>query len=115
MAILAAIGSGFRITLADTSPSDFVLGGGMATASYSLESDGDIVTAPGPVDIGDWIAPRHAAGGNWEVRATVLSGALSSGVSGNANSQALALRPPPSPLRSAARRQETSTARARSR
>jgi hypothetical protein len=57
-------------------------GGGSQTATYTLESDGDIVrfTTPlGSGDIGDWISPKSAAPSNYEVRATLNSGSLTSG------------------------------------
>lgn len=48
------------------------------TATYSLQSDGDIVedeNGGGLVDIGDWIVPRAAAGSNWEVFVSAVPGA----------------------------------------
>lgn len=57
------------------------------TATLQLDADGDIMksNAQGTavtVDIGDWIAPVSAAGGNYECRATILSGTLSGGTTG---------------------------------
>lgn len=52
-----------------------------ATASYALESDGDIAT--NLVDSGDWITPKAAAGADYECRATVVSGTFTSGTFGS--------------------------------
>lgn len=71
--------SGVSITSNATSPTPSV-------ASYELTSAGDInrgTTQGGTVDIGDWIAPKAAAGAGYECRATVTSGALSSGTTGS--------------------------------
>lgn len=61
-------------------------GGGSQTASYTLESDGDIIhttTLFGAIDAGDWITPKTAAPSDYEVRATIVSGTLSSGTAGS--------------------------------
>lgn len=63
------------ITIVDDLISDIGLGAG--SARYQLDADGDITQitlALGTVDIGDWIIPKSAAGGNYEVRATLQSG-----------------------------------------
>jgi hypothetical protein len=69
---------------------DGVANAGAATASYSLEADGDIVAGgTGPStpngDIGDWIIPRSAAGAAYECRMTTAAGPLGGGtMSGSA-------------------------------
>lgn len=73
-----------RITLADGTTSSSGLPN--QTATYTLEADGDIITATtagGSTDAGDWIAPKAAAGGNYEVKATIVSGSVSSGTTGS--------------------------------
>lgn len=70
--------SGVTVTSNTTSPVQ-------ASASYELTNGGDInrvTTLGGTVDIGDWIAPKAAAGSAYECRATVTAGALSSGTTG---------------------------------
>lgn len=57
-----------------------------AQAALTIENDGDIVETTntlGAQDVGDWIAPKSAAGANYEVRCTVNSGSLSSGTTGS--------------------------------
>ncbi len=69
-----------RITLADINVTDFAISPTDATAGYQLESDGDITRQdPGNSDAGDWIVPRLAAGGSYEVRATLQAGSLDAG------------------------------------
>lgn len=78
--------SGATITL-DTSYSMYGTDGGFgsASASFALESDGDIIASEGfgNVDVGDWISPKASAPGSYEVRATIVSGSLSSGTTGS--------------------------------
>ena len=61
--------------------------GTAATAKYELQSDGDIigngVAGGGDVDIGDWVEPRAAAGGDYECKVTINSGSLTTGTSGS--------------------------------
>lgn len=68
------------VTVYDTqvSPTD-------ASASYTLENDGDIIesTGAGNADTGDWVTPKAAAGAAYECRATITSGALTSGTTGS--------------------------------
>lgn len=83
IAVIAASG-GPRVSLADGTTTSSGLPN--QTATYTLEADGDIITATtagGSVDAGDWISPKAAAGGNYEVRATVVSGSVSSGTTGS--------------------------------
>lgn len=60
----------------------------IAICNYTWESDGDIIESfeeadvPNTTDRGDWIVPKSAAPGLYEVRATVTAGALSSGTTG---------------------------------
>jgi hypothetical protein len=61
-------------------------GSGVQSASFTLESDGDIISATTPggsVDEGDWLNPKASAPSLYEVRATVTSGSLSSGTAGS--------------------------------
>lgn len=56
------------------------------TATYTLESDGDVISTTtdfGSSDQGDWITPKSAAPSDYQVRATVVSGSLSSGTTGS--------------------------------
>jgi hypothetical protein len=59
---------------------------GDSEASFTIENDGDVTsytTGLGTIDIGDWIAPKDAAGANYEVFVTVNSGSLSGGTTGS--------------------------------
>lgn len=69
------------INIADGSASRTQTSPATATASYSLESDGDLVVNLS--DVGDWITPKSAAGADYECRATVLSGSFTSGTFGS--------------------------------
>jgi hypothetical protein len=84
--LLAAFGAigGDRISLSGVSV--YSAGAGTQTATYTLESDGDVVTATtggGSVDAGDWIVPKASAPSDYEVRATLVSGTLSTGTTGS--------------------------------
>lgn len=61
--------------------------GNPSTATYSLESDGDIAwsnaTGLSVLDQGDWINPRSAAGANYECRATLTVGTVTTGTTGS--------------------------------
>lgn len=72
---------GAVVSISDTTVSRVTTTPASATASYALESDGDILGTLS-ADIGDWITPTSAAGGNYECRTTVLSGTLTSGTTG---------------------------------
>lgn len=83
LAAFAAMG-GDRISLSGVAVSS--VGSGSQTATYTLESDGDVVTATTPggsIDAGDWIDPKANAPSDYEVRATLNSGTLSSGTTGS--------------------------------
>jgi hypothetical protein len=57
-----------------------------AIYDIQLESDGDIATnvnEAGYTDIGDWINPKAAAPGAYEVRMTVNSGSIVGGTTGS--------------------------------
>lgn len=57
-----------------------------AAATYALQNNGDVEATQGTntaVDVGDWISPKGAASDFYEARATVTSGALSSGTAGS--------------------------------
>lgn len=75
---------GPRITIINQEVEHSVTTPANANAGYRLESDGDIGHGQGGVfgDAGDWIIPKAAAGGQWECRATVTSGTLTSGTTG---------------------------------
>jgi hypothetical protein len=86
--LLSTIG-GPRVTLEATyTVSDSTISPTNASASFQLQSDGDVARITvstgggGTVDVGDWITPAAAAGANYEVRATVNSGSLTSGSTG---------------------------------
>lgn len=76
-----------RVALSATySVSDGTASPTNASARFRLASSGDIyriLVNGGTTDIGDWIAPKSAAGGNYECMATVVSGSLSTGTAGS--------------------------------
>lgn len=81
LAAFAAMG-GDRISLSGVAVSS--VGSGAQTATYTLESDGDVMTATTPggsVDAGDWIDPKASAPSDYEVQATLVSGTLTGGSS----------------------------------
>ena len=83
LAAFAAIG-GDQIALSGVAVSS--VGSGSQTATYTLESDGDVVRATTPLgssDIGDWIDPKASAPSDYEVRATLNSGTLTSRTTGS--------------------------------
>jgi hypothetical protein len=83
LAAFAAIG-GDQIALSNVSVSS--IGAGSQTATYTLESDGDVMsdsTIFGPVDEGDWITPKANAPSDYEARATLNSGTMTSGTTGS--------------------------------
>jgi len=84
--LLAAFGAigGDKIQLSGVAVSS--VGAGNQTATYTLESDGDVlsVTTPGgSVDAGDWIDPKASAPSDYEVQATLNAGTLTSGTTGS--------------------------------
>ena len=83
LAAFAAIG-GDQIALSNVNVSS--IGAGSQTATYTLESDGDVMsdsTIFGPVDEGDWITPKANAPSDYEVQATLNAGTLTSGTTGS--------------------------------
>ena len=83
LAAWAAMG-GDKISLSGVSVSS--VGSGSQTATYTLESDGDVVTATTPggsIDAGDWIDPKASAPSDYEVQATLNAGTLTSGTTGS--------------------------------
>jgi hypothetical protein len=81
LAAFAAMG-GDKIQLSGVAVSS--TGSGSQTATYTLESDGDVVTATTPLgssDISDWIDPKASAPSDYEVKATLNSGTLNGGSS----------------------------------
>lgn len=55
--------------------------GNPTSAGIRYESDGDVITLSGGVgtDAGDWISPKAAAPGSYEIRATLNSGTSPTG------------------------------------
>ena len=85
--LLAAFGAigGDRISLSGLTISA-IGSGGAQTATYTLESDGDVIiatTVDGSLDAGDWISPKASAPSDYEVQATLVSGTLSTGTTGS--------------------------------
>lgn len=75
-----------RVTLADATIVDATFSPTNANATYSLTNTGAInstTVSGGSVSLGNWVFPTSAAGANYEVRVTVLSGSLTSGTSGS--------------------------------
>jgi hypothetical protein len=74
LAAFAAMG-GDQVQLANVGVSS--TGAGSQTATYTLESDGDVMSDSsifGSVDEGDWVTPKASAPGTYEARATLDSG-----------------------------------------
>lgn len=90
MSLLAAVAGSLqstRVSLSSMSADLFDLQiGSAAGATLEIQSDGDIIEATnslGAGDVGDWIIPKSAAGANYEVRATLNAGSLTSGTTGS--------------------------------
>lgn len=80
LAAAGIAGSAPTLTVAAGTYTDPAFGDG----SYSLESDGDIMTNTSvPADSGDWITPKGRAPGAYEARATLNSGTLNGGTTGS--------------------------------
>ena len=80
-AYLATLGSSPTVSISNLLV--VAIGFSTQTASYTLQADGDIISAGTiVVDQGDWIVPKSAASGVYETRATVVSGSLTTGVTG---------------------------------
>lgn len=83
LAAWAAMG-GDKISLSNVTVVS--VGAGTQTATYTLESDGDVISATtsgGSVDEGDWIDPKASAPSDYEVQATLNAGTLTSGTTGS--------------------------------
>lgn len=82
--LLVGVVSSATITISDVTVSASN-GGAGANASYELQTDGDISQSinGSASNIGEWVVPRSAAGGNFEVFATLNSGTLSTGTTGS--------------------------------
>ena len=81
LAAFAAMG-GDRIGLSGVSV--YSAGAGTQTATYTLESDGDVMSATtsgGSIDEGDWIDPKASAPSDYEAKATLNAGTLTLGSS----------------------------------
>lgn len=79
--MLAMSVGGQRLALSALSWSSTGTDPGSASATYSLQNDGDIETTNnlGTTDQGDWIANPKANFSGYEVRATETSGTVSTG------------------------------------
>lgn len=74
------------VSIGDVSVDDVTISPTNASSTYRLESSGAVsktTASGGTTSLGDWISPTSAAGANYEVRATVNSGSLSSGTTGS--------------------------------
>lgn len=77
IAISSAVGSGARVDIsAGGAVQDTRIGPDTALARIDFESDGDIasIVSTGSADAGDWIAPKAAAPGAYEIMAHQNSG-----------------------------------------
>lgn len=72
------------ISIVDQYVTATLVASGTAVAAYILKSSGDINSTvnTSTTDIGDWVTPKSAAG-NYECKATVTSGSLTSGTTGS--------------------------------
>lgn len=76
---------GDQITVSDMNAEATVANPNTATSSYSIANDGDIDAVNGTntiVDRGDWITPKINMA-NYEVRASIVSGSVTSGTTGS--------------------------------
>lgn len=83
--IIMALG-GDAITISNLTASSDAISPTNATATYRLDTTGDISATQGSntiVDVGDWISPKGGASDSYEARATVTSGSLTSGTAGS--------------------------------
>lgn len=86
LAMFASTLSGPRVSISDLSVDDVTVSPTNASATYQLTNAGvinQITVSGGTTSPGNWIFPAAAAGANYEVRATVNSGALTSGTTGS--------------------------------
>lgn len=74
-----------RVAISGATQADLTINPSICTVSYQLTSAGVeniFTTSSGLSAIGNWITPTGAAGGNYETRATLNTGTLSSGTTG---------------------------------
>ena len=86
LAMFASTLSGPRVSIADLSVDDVTVSPTNASSTYQLTNAGvinRITVSGGTTTPGNWVFPASAAGANYEVRATVNSGALTSGTTGS--------------------------------
>ena len=84
--LCALVGDGRKqITIVNDTVTGMAVSPANAEAEYILQADGDIIyTRSGSAtDEGDWIIPKGAAGGDYEVRATVNSGSVTGDTTGS--------------------------------
>jgi hypothetical protein len=82
-AIAGTIG-GARVSITNQGVSDVQPTPGTAFAGYRLTTTGKVQTSAGSyADVEDWITPTSAASGAYEVKATLNSGALTTGTTGS--------------------------------
>jgi hypothetical protein len=85
-------GSSATVAIADRTVANVRIDPSDCQAGYRLENDGDIHVSNGLgvySDVGDWVTPTSAAGGDFECRATITSGTLTSGSSASGSWLAL--------------------------
>lgn len=86
IAAIAATMGGARVAISDADVADSTTSPTNASATYRLTNAGVVsktTVADGTTALGNWIAPTSAAGANYEVRATELSGSVTSGTIGS--------------------------------
>lgn len=74
-----------RVLISDATLTDLTIDPSICIVSYQLTSAGvanAITTSSGTGAIENWVTPTGAAGANYETRATVNTGTLSSGTTG---------------------------------
>ena len=83
-AVVGALGAP-RVSINDASITDLTINPSICIVSYQLTSAGaanSVTTSSGTETIENWVTPTSAAGANYEARATVNTGSLSSGTTG---------------------------------
>jgi hypothetical protein len=85
LALFASTLSGARVSISNANIVDLTLNPTSCSVSYQLTSAGvanAITTSSGTAAIENWVSPTSAAGANYQARATVNTGTLSSGTTG---------------------------------
>ena len=80
-AFLSTMGGPLITLSASYTATDSTVSPTNANCRFALEADGDIIRTlitGGATDLGDWIVPKAAAGGNYECKSTLTSGSLTS-------------------------------------